>query len=105
RPNRMNDVTCGQTVTPGDLCVAGVAAVQTAALREQLRTGRVVDRTVDASAAEQRGVCGIDDGIDLKGGDGGHHDLNLPAAMAEGLQDAAPSVATWTPSSAPGWRS
>ena len=52
RPDRMNDVACGQAVTLGDLCVAGVAAVERAAFREQLGTGCIMDRAVDASAAE-----------------------------------------------------
>jgi len=53
RPDRVNDVARRQTVTPGDLCVAGVAAVEGAAFREQLRSSRIVDRTVDAAAAEE----------------------------------------------------
>src|SRR5262245_3819583 len=86
RPDRMNDVACGQAISSGDLRGAGVAAVQGAAFLKQLRSGRPVDRAVDASATEERAVCRVDNSVDLKGRDVGDHDVEPCAAMADGLQ-------------------
>ena len=47
------------------LGVAGVAAAQQAALREQLRPGRAVDRTVDSAPTEQARVRSVDDRVDV----------------------------------------
>jgi hypothetical protein len=47
------------------LRVAGLAAAEPAALREDLRAAGTVDRAVYATAAEQRLVGRVDDGVDL----------------------------------------
>ncbi len=47
------------------LGVTGVAAAQQAALREQLRPGRAVDRTVDSAPTEQARVRSVDDRVDV----------------------------------------
>jgi len=52
-----------QPVTPGDFGVAGRTAVQGAAFGEKLRPGRAMDCAIDATAAEQRRVGGVDDGV------------------------------------------
>src|SRR5205823_1713577 len=46
------------------LRVAGVAAAQQPALRQQLGPRRAMDCTVDAAAAEQARIRGVDDGVD-----------------------------------------
>ena len=50
-------------------------AAKRAALRDQLPPRRAMDRAVDTSPAEQRGVGGVDDGVDGKFGDVGLKDL------------------------------
>jgi hypothetical protein len=72
-----------QAVAAGDLRVAGVASAQRAALSQQFRPGRPVDRAVDAAAAEQRAVGGVDDGVDLKRRDVGDDDVELHAAVGD----------------------
>ena len=58
-----------QTVALGELGLSRFAAVQGAALGQQLRPGGTVDGTVHASAAQQALVGGVDDGVHLHGGD------------------------------------
>ena len=82
RADRVDHMLCGQPVAAGDLRVAGGAAAERAAFGEQLRTRRAMDRAIDASAAKQRGVGGVDDGIDRKRGDVGDDDLELRVADA-----------------------
>jgi hypothetical protein len=52
-----------QAISFGDFGVAGVAAVQRVAFGEQFRPGRAMDCTIDATAAEQRAIRGVDDGV------------------------------------------
>lgn len=57
-------------IEPGrDLRVAGLASIQGSAVLQECRTGRSVDRTVDAATSEERGVGGVYDRIDVLGGD------------------------------------
>ena len=63
RPDGVDDVVDGQPPGAGDLRVARVAAAEPAALLEQLRPGRAVDRAVDAAAPEQARVRGVDDRV------------------------------------------
>ena len=56
----------GQPVPGRRLGVARVAPTEAAALLEQRRTRGPVDGAVDAAAAQQGGVGGIDDGVDLE---------------------------------------
>src|ERR1700676_5054643 len=79
----MDDMPRRQPVTLGDLGVTSRAAVQGAALGEELRAGDTMDRAIDATAAEQRGVCRVDDGVNAQCGDVGDddfepHGANLP---------------------------
>lgn len=91
RADGMNHITRGQPVTSGDLGVAGVTAAEDAAFGEQFRTGSTMDRTVDAAAAEQRCIGGVDDRIDGERGDVGDDDLTGRRAdlADEGAQAAA----------------
>ena len=63
RTDGMNHMLCRQPVTMGDLGVAGLAATKRAAFGEQPRPGGAMDCAIDPTAAEQRGVRGVDDGI------------------------------------------
>src|SRR3989338_3275952 len=69
RPDRVDHESRRQAIAFGELRLARLAAAQQAAFLQQLRAGGAVDRPVHAPAAEQRGVGGIDDRIDLKRGD------------------------------------
>ncbi len=71
----VDHVLAGQVVSPGDLGLAGFAAVQRAALLQQPRAGGAVDGAVHAPAAQQRLVGGVDDGVNLHAGDVISHDF------------------------------
>ncbi|UWX58803.1 hypothetical protein NY406_10340 [Chlorobaculum sp. MV4-Y] len=60
----MDDKLRGQPVALGDLRIAGSASSEFAARFEQLQPGGVVNRSVNAPAAQQRRVRRIHDGID-----------------------------------------
>lgn len=75
RPHRVNDVAGRQPVSFGDLGIASGAAAQFAAFGQQLRAGGAMDRAVNATTAQQRGVRRIDDGIDIKCRDVGDDDV------------------------------
>ena len=67
--DRVNDEPCRQTIALRDSGVAGLTTSETAALRQQLRPGGPMDRSIDAATAEERSVGGIYDGIDLERSD------------------------------------
>ena len=66
RSDGMNHMPCRQPIAAGDLGVAGLAAMKRAAFGEQLRPGGAMDRAIDAAAAEQRRVGGVDDGVNAQ---------------------------------------
>ena len=66
-----------QPVTARGLRLAGAAAAERAAFGQQLRASRAVNRAVDAAAAEQRFVRGVDDGVDGESGDVGQEDFEV----------------------------
>jgi hypothetical protein len=63
RANGMNHMPRGHTVTTCDFGAAGFAPTERAAFGKELGTGRAMDRAVDAAAAEERGIRGVDDGV------------------------------------------
>jgi hypothetical protein len=63
RSDCMNDMPRPQAVTFGNLGIAGGAAAKRAAFGEQLRPRRAMDRAIDAAAAQQRRVRGVDDSV------------------------------------------
>jgi hypothetical protein len=63
RADGMNHVPRRQPIARRDFGIAGGAAVERAAFRKKLRPGRAMDRAIDTAAAEQRGVRGVDDGV------------------------------------------
>ena len=81
RTHGMDHVTAWQVPATGHLGMTGLATSECAALLEQPGSGGPVNGAVDATAAEQRAVGGIDDGIDGKCGDVAFEDLD-PLAHA-----------------------
>ena len=75
RPDRVNDVPGLEPIAAGDLGGTGVAAAQGLAFGQELGSGGAMNGAVDAAAAEQRGVGGIDDGVDVERRDVGDADL------------------------------
>jgi hypothetical protein len=63
RSDGMNDMPGRQTITLGDLGVAGRATAKRAAFGEQLRSRGAMDSAIDAAAAQQRAIGGVDDGV------------------------------------------
>jgi len=63
RADGMNHMPCRKPVTPGDFGVSGRTAVQSAAFGEKLGPGRAMDGAIDATAAEQGRVGGVDNGV------------------------------------------
>ena len=98
RTDSMDHMPRRQPITPGDFGVAGFAAMERAALRQQLRSGRTVDRAVNPTAAKQRGVGGVDNGIDVQAGDVGDDDLQpRRAELARRPVQAEAAALTATP--------
>jgi hypothetical protein len=59
----MDHIPRRQSISFGDFGAAGLAAMQGAAFGEKLRPGRAMDCAIDAATAEQRGIRGVDDGV------------------------------------------
>jgi hypothetical protein len=59
----MDHMPRGQTVTTCDFGAAGFASTERATFGKELGTRRAMDRAVDAASAEQRGIRGVDDGV------------------------------------------
>ena len=62
--------------TFGDFGAAGLAAMERAAFGQQLGPGRAMDRAIHPATAEQRGVRGVDDGVNAQGRDVGDDDFS-----------------------------
>ncbi len=75
RTDRVDDVLGLEPVAARDLGRAGLAAAERLAFLEQFRPGGAMDGAVDAAAAQQRAVGGVDDGADLERGDVGDHNI------------------------------
>lgn len=75
RADGVDHMARGQTVAAGNLGIAGFAAAERFTLGEQLRTGCTMDRAIDAAAAKQRRIGGVDDRVDGQRGDVGDDDL------------------------------
>ena len=75
--HRMDDVLCIQPVALGDLCFAGAAAVQGAALGKQLRPCCPVNGSIHATAAQQAAVGCIHDAVTVQLGNVSLHDFQL----------------------------
>ena len=75
RPDGMDHMPRRKEISLGDLGVAALAAAQLAAFGQQLGSGRIMDRTIDAAPAEQRRIRGVDDGVNAQAGDVGNYDF------------------------------
>ena len=64
RPDGMDDMGGREPIAPGQPRLARRTTADRTAFREKPGPCGTVDRPVDAAAAEQRGICGIDDGVD-----------------------------------------
>ncbi len=69
RPDRVDDMGGRQTIPAGEPRFPWWTAAQSTAFGKKLRSRSPVDRAVDPTAAEQRGVRRIDDRIDPQAGD------------------------------------
>src|SRR6202011_5119112 len=65
----VDHMTGFQAIAAGELCLPGVGAAQGPAFLEQLGAGAAVDGPVDTATAEERGVGGVHDGVDVEQGD------------------------------------
>ena len=63
RADGMNHMPRRKTIASGDLGAAGLTAMEGAAFGEKLRPRRTVNRAIDAAAAEQVRIRGVDDGV------------------------------------------
>ena len=75
--------------------------MQRAAFGEQLGPRGAMDRAIDAAAAEQRGIGGVDDGVNAKRGDVGDDDFEPRRTdLARGRAQAEAAALMVTPLSA-----
>jgi hypothetical protein len=75
RADGMNDMPRRQPISQSDFGAAGLAAMERAAFGNKLGPGRAMDRAVHATAAEQRRVRGVDDGVNAQARDVGDNDF------------------------------
>jgi len=75
RTDRVDHVTRLQPVAARDLGGSGLAAAERVAFGLQLGAGGAVNRSIDPTAADETGIGGVDDGIDVERGDVGNDDL------------------------------
>ena len=61
----MDDVAAGQIIGGGDFCRSGRASAESPAFLKQTGTCGTVNGTVDTAAAEQSGIGGIDNCINI----------------------------------------
>jgi hypothetical protein len=98
RTDSMNHMPRRQPITSGDLGVAGAAAVERPAFRQQLRSGRAMNGAIHPATAKQRAVGGVDNGIDAQAGDVGDDDLQpRRTELARGPVQAEAAAPTATP--------
>jgi hypothetical protein len=101
RSDGMNDMPRRKPVAMGDLGIAGLAAAKCAALRDQPRSGGAMDCTIDPASAEQRGIRGVDDGVNAQCGDVGDDDFKPRRTDVAGSRcQAEAGAAVVTPLSA-----
>ena len=98
RTDGMNYIPRRQPVTSGDFGVARLAATQRTAFGQQLGTGRAMDCAIHAAAAEQRGIRGVNDGVNLQACDVGNDNFQpRRAALARGEAQTEAATLTVTP--------
>jgi hypothetical protein len=101
RSDGVNDMPRRKFVALGDLGAASFAAMKRAAFGEQFGSGGAMDRAIDAAAAQQRGIRGVDDGVNAQRGDIGDDDFEPRRTdVARSRRQADAEAATVTPLSA-----
>ena len=75
RSHRMDHMLGRQTISLGDLGLAGGAATKRAAFGKQCGTSGAVNRAIDAATAQQRRIRGVDDGVNAECRDVGNDDF------------------------------
>src|ERR687898_255961 len=75
RPDGVDHMPGFQLVAASDFGLPGLGAAEGSAFGQQFRSGSAMNRAVDATAAQEAAVGGIDDGIDVQGGDVGNNDF------------------------------
>jgi hypothetical protein len=86
RPDGMDHMPGRQPVSPGDFGIAGGAATQRTAFGQQFGAGAAMDGAIDAAAAEQRRIRGVDDGVNAQTGDIGNNNFQPRLAdLARGV--------------------
>ena len=75
RPHGVDHMAGGQTISIGNFGLSRPASAQGTALSQQPRPGGAVDGAVYASAPQQALVGGVDDGVNLHGGDVVSHNV------------------------------
>ena len=84
RPNGVNHIPAGETISFCDLGVAGFAAAKPSALGQQLRPRRPVDAPIHPASAQQGLLGRVDNGIHghfrdvVANDDKGHSVTNFP---------------------------
>jgi hypothetical protein len=90
-----------QAISLGDLRIASLAAAELAAFGQQLRTGRIVDCTINTAATKQRRIGGVDDGVNAQRRNVGDDDFKSRRAyLKRGKAQAEAAVLAATPLSA-----
>ena len=67
----MDDEFRRQPVTAREPCLSGRTTAQRAAFLQQLGARRAMNGTIHTAPAQQRGIRGVDDGVDVELGDVG----------------------------------
>ena len=75
RPNRVDHVPGLEPVALGDLGIASIAAMEHTAFGHEFRPGRPMDRTVDATPAQERRIGRVDDRVNAQCRDVGNDDF------------------------------
>src|SRR4030095_3849757 len=65
RSDRMDNIPGAQVIASGDFRISCRAAVESSTLFEQVGPRASVNRAIDSSASQERGISGIDDCVDL----------------------------------------
>ena len=100
RPDSVDHMAGRQSVALGDLGVTGLTSTEGPAFRQQFGSGRIVDRTVHATAAKQRCIGGVDDGVNAQCGDVGDDNLEPRRPELARRKAQAEAAASVTPLSA-----